>query len=40
LIEALGGSWDSSQIPTPEKIQSDVPLNFNPLPPTFPTPQK
>jgi NodT family efflux transporter outer membrane factor (OMF) lipoprotein len=40
LIEALGGGWNSSQIPTPEKIQSDVPLNFNPLPPTFPAPQK
>jgi NodT family efflux transporter outer membrane factor (OMF) lipoprotein len=36
LIEALGGGWDASQIPTPDKIESDVPLNFNPLPPTFP----
>jgi outer membrane protein TolC len=33
LIEALGGGWDSSQLPGPEKIESDVPLNFNPLPP-------
>jgi NodT family efflux transporter outer membrane factor (OMF) lipoprotein len=40
LIEALGGGWDTSQIPTPEKIENDVPLNFNPLPPTFPTPAK
>ena len=38
LIEALGGGWDASQIPNQEQIESDVPLNFNPLPPTFPTP--
>jgi NodT family efflux transporter outer membrane factor (OMF) lipoprotein len=38
LIEALGGSWDASQLPSPDKIESDAPLNFNPLPPTFPTP--
>lgn len=36
LIEALGGGWDASQIPTRDKIESDQPLNFNPLPPTFP----
>ena len=36
LIEALGGGWDASQLPTIEKIESDAPLNFNPLPPTFP----
>jgi NodT family efflux transporter outer membrane factor (OMF) lipoprotein len=36
LIEALGGGWDAAQLPTSEKIESDVPLNFNPLPPTFP----
>ena len=36
LIEALGGGWDSSQLPSQEKIESDQPLNFNPLPPTFP----
>ena len=36
LIEALGGGWDVSQLPGPEKIESDQPLNFNPLPPTFP----
>jgi NodT family efflux transporter outer membrane factor (OMF) lipoprotein len=40
LIEALGGSWDSSQLPGPDKIESDQPLNFNPIPPTFPTPLK
>ncbi len=36
LIEALGGGWDTSQLPGQEKIEGDVPLNFNPLPPTFP----
>jgi NodT family efflux transporter outer membrane factor (OMF) lipoprotein len=36
LIEALGGGWDASQIPGPDRIEGDVPLNFNPLPPTFP----
>jgi NodT family efflux transporter outer membrane factor (OMF) lipoprotein len=40
LIEALGGGWDTSQVPTPDKIESDQPLNFNPLPPTFPPPPK
>ncbi|HTQ32609.1 MAG TPA: TolC family protein, partial [Stellaceae bacterium] len=40
LIEALGGSWDATQIPNREQIESDVPLNFNPLPPTFPAPVK
>jgi len=33
LIEALGGGWDASQIPSADKIESDAPLNFNPLPP-------
>jgi len=33
LIEALGGGWDSSQVPGREPIESDSPLNFNPLPP-------
>jgi NodT family efflux transporter outer membrane factor (OMF) lipoprotein len=40
LIEALGGGWDASQLPGSEKIEGDVPLNFNPIPPTFPTPLK
>ncbi len=39
LIEALGGGWDASQIPSADKIESDVPLNFNPLPPVV-TPQR
>ena len=33
MIEALGGGWDASQLPSQDKIESDVPLNFNPLPP-------
>ncbi len=33
LIEALGGGWDSSQVPSREEIENDSPLNFNPLPP-------
>src|SRR6266851_3071898 len=33
LIEALGGGWDASQVPSREQIESDSPLNFNPLPP-------
>ena len=36
LIEALGGGWDASQLPSRDQIESDQPLNFNPLPPTFP----
>jgi NodT family efflux transporter outer membrane factor (OMF) lipoprotein len=36
LIEALGGGWDASQLPSPDRIESDRPLDFNPLPPTFP----
>jgi len=33
LIEALGGGWDTAQTPSREQIESDSPLNFNPLPP-------
>jgi NodT family efflux transporter outer membrane factor (OMF) lipoprotein len=33
LIQALGGGWDTSQVPGREQIESDSPLNFNPLPP-------
>jgi outer membrane protein TolC len=33
LIQALGGGWDSSQLPSRDRIESDAPLNFNPLPP-------
>lgn len=36
LIEALGGGWYASQIPSRDQIESDQPLNFNPLPPVFP----
>ena len=33
LIQALGGGWDASQMPSPEHIESDSPLNFSPFPP-------
>ncbi|HEV8679172.1 MAG TPA: efflux transporter outer membrane subunit [Stellaceae bacterium] len=33
LIQALGGGWDSAQLPSRERIESDRPLDFNPLPP-------
>jgi NodT family efflux transporter outer membrane factor (OMF) lipoprotein len=33
LVEALGGGWQSSDLPSQDKIESDAPLNFNPLPP-------
>ncbi len=33
LIEALGGGWDTSLVPSRDQIESDSPLNFNPLPP-------
>jgi NodT family efflux transporter outer membrane factor (OMF) lipoprotein len=33
LIQALGGGWDTSQLPSRNHIEEDAPLNFNPLPP-------
>lgn len=33
LIQALGGGWQATQLPTRERIESDSPLDFNPLPP-------
>ena len=36
LIEALGGGWDAAQLPDTDTIERDQPLNFNPIPPTFP----
>ncbi len=33
LIEALGGGWDTAQMPDSERIESDNPLNFSPFPP-------
>jgi NodT family efflux transporter outer membrane factor (OMF) lipoprotein len=33
LIQALGGGWDASQLPSRERIEEDAPLNFNPFPP-------
>ncbi|MBV9585068.1 MAG: TolC family protein, partial [Alphaproteobacteria bacterium] len=34
LIQALGGGWDASQLPSRDLIEADVPLNFSPLPPS------
>ena len=36
LIQALGGGWDTAQLPSRERIDEDAPLNFNPLPPILP----
>jgi NodT family efflux transporter outer membrane factor (OMF) lipoprotein len=33
LIQALGGGWDSAQLPSRDTIETDVPLNFSPFPP-------
>jgi NodT family efflux transporter outer membrane factor (OMF) lipoprotein len=33
LIQALGGGWDVSQLPSRERIEKNAPLNFSPLPP-------
>jgi len=33
LIQALGGGWDTAQLPTRERIEEDAPLNFSPFPP-------
>ena len=33
LIQALGGGWDASQLPSRERIEEDAPLNFSPFPP-------
>jgi NodT family efflux transporter outer membrane factor (OMF) lipoprotein len=38
LVQALGGGWDTSQLPSPEHIESDNPLNFSPLPPADASP--
>ena len=33
LIQALGGGWDVSQLPSREQIEENAPLNFSPFPP-------
>ena len=33
LIQALGGGWGASQLPSRERIEEDAPLNFSPFPP-------
>ena len=36
LIQALGGDWNVSELPTPTEVKAAAPLNFNPLPPIVP----
>ena len=36
LIQALGGGWIASQLPSRGGIEEAAPLNFNPLPPILP----
>jgi NodT family efflux transporter outer membrane factor (OMF) lipoprotein len=36
LIQALGGGWSASDLPTPTEVKTAAPLNFNPLPPIVP----
>jgi NodT family efflux transporter outer membrane factor (OMF) lipoprotein len=38
LIQALGGGWDASQVPSREQIEADSPLNFSPFPPADASP--
>jgi NodT family efflux transporter outer membrane factor (OMF) lipoprotein len=33
LIQALGGGWDATQLPSRDRIEDDAPLNFSPFPP-------
>lgn len=39
LIEALGGGWEISQLPSRERLDEVSPLNFNPLPPPIARPR-
>ena len=39
LIEALGGGWETSQLPSRERLNEIAPLDFNPLPPPIARPQ-
>jgi NodT family efflux transporter outer membrane factor (OMF) lipoprotein len=32
LIQALGGGWDTGQLPSRDRIEQEAPLNFSPLP--------
>ena len=33
LIQALGGGWDTAQLPSRDRIEENAPLNFSPFPP-------
>ena len=39
LIQALGGGWEASQLPSRERLDELSPLNFSPLPPPAAWPQ-
>lgn len=39
LIEALGGGWDVSALPSRERIEEDAPVDLNPLPPPIARPR-
>jgi NodT family efflux transporter outer membrane factor (OMF) lipoprotein len=34
LIQALGGGWEASQIPNPNQLEAQTPLNLSPIPPS------
>jgi NodT family efflux transporter outer membrane factor (OMF) lipoprotein len=36
LIQALGGGWDTTQLPSRDRIEESAPLNFSPFPPVAP----
>jgi NodT family efflux transporter outer membrane factor (OMF) lipoprotein len=40
LIQALGGGWDTTQLPSRERIEESAPLNFSPFPPADPVPAR
>jgi NodT family efflux transporter outer membrane factor (OMF) lipoprotein len=40
LIQALGGGWDTTQLPSRERIEESAPLNFSPFPPADAVPPR
>jgi NodT family efflux transporter outer membrane factor (OMF) lipoprotein len=36
LVQALGGGWHARQLPDRDEIETQAPLDFNPLPPILP----
>lgn len=39
LIQALGGGWTATNLPSGERIETDYPLNFSPVPPVDANPR-